>query len=75
MARVKALAPKFKRVETAIRKVLQDYAGVAEAIDATLEGKRTDAEIALLRALKEEASEAHKQAQKLVFRLYEATQQ
>jgi hypothetical protein len=74
MAKVEALAPKFRRVETAIRKVLQDFTGVTEVIDSTLGGKRTKAEIALLKKLREENGALHRSAQSLLFRLYEGTQ-
>ena len=70
MARTEALAPKFKRVETAIRKVLQDFTGVTEEIDAALEGKRSAAEITLMKSLRKDNGAIHKKAQEMLFKLY-----
>ena len=71
MNRIQAQSKKFGSVEVAMRVTLRRFTEVTEQFDKALAGKRTPAETALLQSIKSEWVELHKQAQKLVLRLFD----
>ncbi len=75
MAKRESLMPKLARVETAIRRVLKDFSSVTEEIDKSLQGRRSESEIALLNRLRAENGVLHKAAQTMLFSLYSASKE
>ena len=62
--------PSSGRLRVPSAKVLQDFTGITEEIDAALEGKRSATEITLLKSLRKDNGALHKKAQAMLFKLY-----
>ena len=70
MPRIAPLGSKFKRIETSIRQKLISYTKVLEEIDKALAAKRTEQDEVLLRTIRQQWIESHKQAVKVVEHLF-----
>ena len=62
---------KFKRVETALRKVIADYAKAVEEIDSALAARRTQREREVLESLKTRCADLRRQTYDVAFRLHD----